>query len=381
MTSSLSAIVVLAVVLTACGTPATPPEELSDSAEGPPIVFAEGALYPIVITEEVKHDTDDPAIWIHPTDPSQSLIVGTDKNPEDGALYVFDLDGKIRPERTVRPLLRVNNVDIEYGLTLGGEPVDIAVTTERGANKIRVYSLPDMKEIDNGGIDVFTGEEGRRAMPMGISLYKRPSDGTIYAIVGRKSGPAEGYLFQYKLEDDGNGNVIGAKVREFGAYSGLNEIEAIAVDDPLGYVYYSDEGSGVRKYHADPDAEGAGEELAIFANVFGSEGFTRDNEGISVYQINDGTGYILVSDQHANKFRIYTREGEADDPHNHQFVKSVSVSTNESDGSEITGVVLNENFPTGLFVAMSDNKTFHYYSWDDIAGDDLVRAPNGEVIP
>jgi 3-phytase len=273
----------------------------------------------------------------------------------------------------------VNNVDVEYGLPLGGELVDIAVGTERGANKIRVYSLPDMKEIDNGGIDVFTDEEERR--PMGISLYKRPSDGTIYAIVGRKSGPLEGYLWQYKLEDDGNGNVIGVLVRQFGAYSGLNEIESIAVDDPLGYVYYSDEGSGIRKYHADPDAPGAETELAFFGTVFGPEGFTRDNEGISIYQINDGTGYILVSDQHANKFRIYTREGEADDPHNHQFVKSVSVSTNESDGSEITSVVVNDNFPTGLFVAMSDNKTFHYYSWDDIAGDDLVRAPNGEVMP
>jgi hypothetical protein len=29
---------------------------------------------------------------------------------------------------------------------------------------------------------------------------------------------------------------------------------------------------------------------------------------------------------------------------------------------------------------MSDNRTFHYYSWDDIAGDDLVRAPNGTVL-
>ena len=52
-------------------------------------------------------------LWIHPTDPSQSLFIGTDKNPEDGALYVFDLDGKILPEKTVRPLLRVNNAFIE----------------------------------------------------------------------------------------------------------------------------------------------------------------------------------------------------------------------------------------------------------------------------
>jgi len=26
-------------------------------------------LRPVVITEPVEHDTDDPAIWIHPTDP------------------------------------------------------------------------------------------------------------------------------------------------------------------------------------------------------------------------------------------------------------------------------------------------------------------------
>ena len=36
-------------------------------------------------------------------------------------------------------------------------------------------------------------------------------------------------------------------------------------------------------------------------------------------------------------------------------------------------------FPSGLFVAMSDDQTFHYYSWDDFAGDDLKKAPNGVV--
>ncbi len=53
------------------------------------------------------------------------------------------------------------------------------------------------------------------------------------------------------------------------------------------------------------------------------------------------------------------------------------MSTNESDGSDVTSLVLDERFPSGIFVAMSDNKTFHLYSWDDIAGDDLKKAPNG----
>ena len=50
------------------------------------------------------------------------------------------------------------------------------------------------------------------------------------------------------------------------------------------------------------------------------------------------------------------------------------MSTNESDGSDVTNVVLDDRFPSGFFVAMSDDSTFHYCSWDDFAGDDLKKA-------
>ena len=342
-----------------------------------PIPINPNALKPIVTTDTVKHDTDDPAIWINKEDPSQSLIIGNDKDP-DGAIYVYDLDGKIIEEKTVRNIKRPNNVDVEYGLMLNGEEVDIAVATERDRSCLRIFSLPDMEIIDNGGIEVFAGEELNA--PMGVSLYKRPSDGAIFAIVGRKEGPSGSYLWQYLLEDDGTGNVKGTVVRKFGTYSGLKEIESIAVDDQLGYVYYSDEQYGVRKYHADPDAPDADKELGIIY----TQDYIKDNEGISIYCIDDKTGYILVSDQNASRFRIYSREGtpaeiDEDDPedsvparpHLHKLIKIVDVSTIRSDGSEVTSVALGEKFPNGLFVAMSDDKTFQLYSWKDIAGDDL----------
>ena len=314
-------------------------------------------IEPVIITEPAKHDTDDPAIWIHPDDPAKSLIIGTDKD-QDGALYVYDLEGKIIEEKVVRGLERPNNVDIAYGFQYNGQSIDIAVTTERYANKIRVFSLPDMEPLDNGGIEVFVGEALRA--PMGIGLYKRPLDKNIYAIVGRKDGPEDGtYLWQYLLKSDKSGFITAQKVREFGEYSGHKEIEAIAVDDQLGYIYYSDEGSGVRKYHADPDSSGV--ELAMFATT----GFEEDHEGISIYTREDGTGFILVSDQQANKFHLFTREGTPADPHDHRLVKIIDVSTMNSDGSEVTHLPLNNNFPEGLFVAMSDDKTFHYYSWKD----------------
>ncbi len=332
------------------------------NTEAPAETTENAVIQPLYVTEPTTHDTDDPAIWIHPEDPSKSLIVGTDKE-EDGALYVFDLTGKI--VQVVKDLKRPNNVDIIYGLSLNGTPTDIAVAAERLTHKLRIFRLPDMTPVDGGGIEIFVGEigEGFRDL-MGIALYKKPETGQIYAIAGRKNGPTDGtYLWQYLLEDDGTGAVKATLARKFGKYSGTKEIEAIAVDQALGYVYCSDETVGVRKYYADP--EKGNEELALFA----TEGFARDHEGISIYTRSDGTGYILVSDQQAAKFHIFKREGEADNPHAHTLVRVVNVAAQESDGSEITSVALNADFPKGVFVAMSDNRTFHLYKVEDILGE------------
>lgn len=356
----------LAGWLAAHGT-AEPGGQASDAAAPGP-----RALQPAVVTQRVVHDTDDPAIWVDPQDPARSLVIGTDKD-KDGGLYAFDLDGRIVAKAL--GLKRPNNVDVEYGLPLGGTRVDVAVATERLASAIRVFRLPDLSPVDGGGIAVFEGESERA--PMGIALYKRPSDGAVFAIVGRKTGPTAGYLWQYRLEDDGQGRVRARKVRAFGAWSGGGEIEAIAVDDALGYVYYADEAVGIRKYRADPDAPDAEAELALF----GGAGFREDREGISIYAIEDGTGYILVSDQQANRFQFFPREGSGGDPHAHPHLKTVEVAAVESDGSEVTSARLGSRFPDGLFVAMSQGGVFHYYAWPDLARPDLAVAPGGVRPP
>ena len=337
------------------------------SSNNQPIV---SVIKPKIVTEPTRHDTDDPAIWVNEDDPEASLILGTDKN-EDGAIYVYDLNGKIQTDKVVRGLKRPNNIDIEEFEFGDGSEIFIAVTTERLTNKLRIFSVPDMLPIDNGGIEVFTGEIDRA--PMGISLYKRESDDVIFAIVGRKSGPSDGYLWQYRLDGNPDGTIGATMVRSFGTYSGEKEIEAIAVDDEYGYVYYSDEGVGVRKYHADPDQ--TNEELALFATT----GIADDHEGISIYKTDMGTGYIILSDQQANKFHFFSREGTELNPHDHQLIKVINAACNFSDGSEVTNASLGSLFPKGLFVAMSDDKTFHFYDWEDLAGDDLLIAPDGLV--
>lgn len=322
-------------------------------------------IKPAVITDPVGFDTDDPAIWIDRSNPAQSLIIGTDKN-SDGALYVFNLEGKIIANKTAKGLKRPNNVDIAYGLMLNGKPTDIAITTERITHKLRIYSLPDLKPIDNGGIEAFAGETGNEYRDlMGISIYTA-KNGQMYAIVGRKNGPLKGgYIWQYLLTDDGTGNVKARLVRKFGEYSGKKEIESIAVDNELGYIYYSDEQTGVRQYYADP--EKGDKQLAIF----GTSGFMADHEGISIYKLTNTTGYILVSDQGANRFQIFSREGTKNNPFEHRLLKVANVAARQSDGSDVIAVPLNETFKHGIFVVMSNDKTFHYYRWEDIAGSDL----------
>ena len=65
------------------------------------------------------------------------------------------------------------------------------------------------------------------------------------------------------------------------------------------------------------------------------------------------------------------RQGTAADPNAYPELKVVPVAAHFSDGSDLTNVPLNAQFPHGLFVAMSDNKTFHYYRWEDLLGKDI----------
>jgi 3-phytase len=327
-------------------------------------------IQPAIRTESVTDDPDDPAIWVHPTNPDRSLIIGTNKvKAPTGAVVVFGLDGKIR--QTVAGLDRPNNVDVEYGLTVGGKSIDIAVAAERLKSQLRVFRIaPDGSGISDvtspGNTRVFADRMGEQAAPMGVSLYRRPRDGAVFAIVAPKNGPAEGYLGQYRLEDDGAGRVKATFVRYFGRFSGTGEIEAVAVDDALGYVYYADEGNGIHKYHADPDHPGAAKELAHF----GQTGFRADREGIAIYVGKYGTGYIVCTDQLAgsSEYHIYKRQGEPGRPHDHNtLIKIVRGGADSTDGLEITSATLGPKFPRGLMVAMnSSGRNFLLYRWDDV---------------
>ncbi|AYB34375.1 phytase [Chryseolinea soli] len=327
--------------------------------------IATDAIRPPVVTDNVLYTATTPALWINPVNPEQSLILGTDSDA-NGGLYAFGLEGKKQKDRCVIPMKQPHSVAVAYGFALGDSTLDIAVVTEATTQRLRAFRLPAMKPIDGGGIAVFEGETGEGFRdPGALALYKQPNTGKLYAFVARKNGPTDGsFVWQYLLENK-SGALAASVVRKFGTYSGKKGVPGIVVDATLGYVYYSDAGTGVRKYYADP--EKGNDELALFANT----GFTENQSGLAIYPATDNTGYILVSDQQANRLQIFSREGTAGNPHQHTLIKTVNIATLESTGSTVSTAALNPTFQSGLFATGSLDRTFHLYRWEDIAGKDL----------
>ena len=327
-------------------------------------------IAPDRVTAAVTDDADDPAIWLHPTDLSRSLIVGTNKvAAPNGALVVFGIDGAIR--QTIAGIDRPNNVDIERGVLFNGRTIDVAITTERLQHRLRVFeiSADGSGLVELGSVPVLTGETGDFSEPMGIALYKRPSDGALFAMVAPKLGPASNYLWQYRIDGTAAGGVTGTLVRRFGNFSEkgaepgeAGEIEAIVVDDALGYVYYADERHGIHKWHADPDHAEASRELA----VFGLDNYQMDREGLALYLKADGTGYLVSTDQMpgGSMFKLYRREGEPGAPHRHTVIAEAQTTADATDGIEVTSTPL-PGFPHGVLVAMNSNaKNFALFAWE-----------------
>lgn len=206
--------------------------------------------------------------------------------------------------------------------------MDIAVATERYQRRLRVFRVTaaGLVSLDGDhGIPVMEGEDGDARMPMGIALYRRARDGAIFVVVAPKTGQTTSYLWQYRLDvDAASGLVRGALVRRFGNFSGTSEIETVAVDDALGYVYYADEEYAIRKWHADPDHPDAARELAVFA-----------------------PGH----------------------PHIHDPVAAVwRTSGDSTDGIEISPSRLTGDCANGLLAMMnSRDRNFQLYRWEDIA--------------
>ncbi len=274
---------------------------------------------------------DDPAIWIHPNDPTQSTIIGTDKQ---GGLAVYDLSGK-QIQYLADGLM--DNVDLRDGFLLGGQKVSLVTASNRKTNSIAIYKVnAQTRQLEN--VAARTVTHGLKVY--GMCMYRSEKSGKLYYFGTSKSGDVE----QYELADNGAGKVDARKVRNFKLGS---VVEGCVADDQLGHFYISEEAVGIWKYSAEPDA---GVQGALIAKV-GDGHLFADVEGLAIAYGKDGKGYLMASSQGNHSYVIYRREGK------NEFVKKFRVGNGdkvdgaeETDGIDVTTANLGPAFPNGVFV-------------------------------
>ncbi len=286
---------------------------------------------------------DDPAIWVHPSDPSLSLIIGTNKN-SSGGLHVFDLQGT---QLQFAAGGKHNNVDLRYGFLLQGHAVDLISACDRNTNQIDVYAIDPVTRVlapvgtIQTGIDVY-----------GYIMYHSRATGRYYGIVS--SGAR---VEQWEFVDRGDGTVGGVLAR---TYATSSVIEGMAADDELGSLYLAEERHGIYKYDAEPGRPNA--RLATVDVVGSATQLVADIEGLTLYYRRDGRGYLIASSQGNDRYIVYRREGSND------YLGTFALPpAHDTDGIDVNNMDLGPLYPQGLFVAQNRDTDFRMVGWQDIA--------------
>lgn len=304
---------------------------------------------------------DDPCIWIHPTDPALSTIIGTSKN-EEGGLFVYDLQGQVIQFTADG---RMNNVDIRYNFPLGGNSIALVTAGERSRNTLAIYRInPETRHLEN---------VAARKIPLGLEevygscMYRSPVTGEYYAFVNDKGGRIE----QWRLFDNGAGAVDGELVRTLQVPS---QPEGCVADDILAKLYVGEEDAGIWKFGAEPDDPVEGH----MVDTVGLH-IVPDIEGLTIYYATDSSGYLIASSQGNDTYVIYNRSGANEYVGTFQIVAGETIDgTSDTDGIDITNVALGSAFPQGLFVVQDGdnpgaNQNYKCVPWGTIA--DLFVPP------
>ena len=295
---------------------------------------------------------DDPAIWLHPTDPASSTVIGTDK---EGGLAVYDLDGRqIQYLAGIRP----NNVDIRHGFPLAGQSVDIVVTSERDDDAITIHRVdPQSRQLVEVAPPIATGLD-----VLGVCLYRSPETGSFYVFV---TSDGAGPVRQWQLSDGGAGGVTATQVRDLPMES---TSEGCVADDDLAYLYVAEEAVGIWKYEAEPDASSS----RVPVDQVGTT-LDADVEGLTIYYGPEGAGYLIASSQGSGEYAAYDRTGNNEHVSNFQIVDSASVDgTSSTDGIDVMSAPLGAGFPNGLFVAQDG---------DNDSGNQNFKLVPGRSLP
>lgn len=345
-------------------------------------------------------DADDPAIWRNAADPDASLVVATAK---EGGLRVYDLGARLvqslaapagpGPEDAPG---RYNNVDVVQGLKLSTGRADLAVTTDRGNDRLRIYRIdpaspgrPLSDVTDPAAPPVFSADQAEineQRTAYGLATWTDRASGRTYALVSRRERTTIALL---ELTPTAGGRVGYRKVRTLDLPSSfrlpdgtswspcaepgeLPQVEGMVVDPANGTLYAGQEDVGiwrmpaaldktprlldtVRQYGVPGTYDEATEECVSGADPgYGGTRVAADVEGLTLVTEADGDGYLLASSQGDDTFAAYDRERSDDNEYEGGFRVAATATgpdgSEECDGAAALNAPLGRRFPGGLLV-------------------------------
>ena len=295
---------------------------------------------------------DDPAIWVHPSDPRKSRVLGTDKQ---GGLLAYDLAGKQLQDLRVG---RLNNVDVRAGFDLNGQLVDLAVASNRDHNSLQLFA-----------IDRSSGELrnlGQLPTPLkeiyGLCMFK-DAGGAIYAIPNAKDGT----FLQYRLSADAE-QMKGELVRQFKVES---QPEACVADDRNQRLFVGEEDVAVWTLDARAGAPTRLEQVIASGNVVHD-----DIEGLAIYQ-GATRNYLVISSQGNDSYVVL----DATAPYAVRGAFRIGLNAqqgidgaSETDGLDVTSANLGGIWNAGMLVVQDgrkrmpeDRQNYKYLPWSAVA--------------
>jgi len=303
---------------------------------------------------------DDPAIWIHPGTPDSSRIIGTDKM---GGLAVYTTDGK---ELAYYLHGLMNNADIRYGFPLDSNKVDILAVTNRTTQSVDLYKISR-----NGSLEIIHKSKLQTEISdeiYGLCMYQNKKTGKYYVFANSKAGE----VVQWELFPD-SGLINGKIVRRFRL---TTQVEGMTADDENAFLFVGEEDVAIRRFNAEPDMP-PGDFLLPGSSAMENNMIGYDIEGLAIYSLPDGEGYLIASSQGNDSYAVFDRKAP------HVYLGSFRITEGKTtdgaegtDGIDVTSSMAGDQFKHGFLVVqdgsnIDNNKpapqNFKIVAWDSIA--------------
>ena len=308
---------------------------------------------------------DDPAIWVNKSNPSNSIVFGTDKK---SGIYSYNLQGQ---ELSYTNLGNINNIDTRT-INVGDD------------ENVSDFTFLFASNRTLGSVDLWVFEDNEIRQKLENNSWKVPSkpsfrgksDIIVYGIcagIDAKYG-----LVAFLTEDTGPRvevwNLTEDGLNLITTFNNGGESEGCVYDDQNRTLFISEEEvRGVLKAYRLDDSFDFSEPYIVDSRDGQIGG---DPEGVSLYKTPNNSGYLILSSQGDSKFNLYDRNYPYDYITSFRIGSSKSIdNVTDTDGIETINFKLSDEYPEGIMIAQdgynkdglwSKKQNFKFVSFQDI---------------